>query len=66
MDLWSQYSGFLLSEQLYWPSVAALVGVFVLIAYFGLPFLFWVVAGLVALTGFGAPMGSPLRSWLYP
>jgi len=54
--LWSQYSGFLLDDNLLWPSVAVTVAVFLTVGYFGLPFLFWVVATLVVLAGFGAPL----------
>jgi acyl-CoA dehydrogenase len=54
--LWAQISGFFLAEQVFWPSVAGSVLAFLMIAYFGLPFIFWVAAGLVVLAGFGAPV----------
>ena len=54
--LWSQYSGFLLGEPMFMPSVLVTIAVFLNVAYFGLPFVFWVVAGLAALAGFGAPL----------
>ncbi len=55
-ELWAQYSGFFLSEQVLLPAILGTVAVFLTIAYFGLPFLLWVVAGTVALVGFGAPL----------
>lgn len=57
-NMWSQYSGFFLGETVFWPSVLGSIAVFLLIAYFGLPFLFWVVAGIAVLAGFGAPLGA--------
>lgn len=56
-NLWSQYSGFLLDDAVFWPAVAGTVAVLLTLGYFGLPFFLWVAVGLVALAGFGAPLG---------
>ncbi len=59
-QLWLQISGFLLADDLFMPAILGTIAVFLTIGYFGLPFVFWVVAGLVALAGFAAPLGLAL------
>ncbi len=54
--MWAQYSGFLLDDSLFWPSIAALAAVVLTLGYFGLPLILWTAAILVALVGFGAPL----------
>jgi acyl-CoA dehydrogenase len=52
----SQFTGFLLPDAVFWPSLAGTFAALLILAYFGLPLVCWTVLGLVALAGFGAPL----------
>jgi acyl-CoA dehydrogenase len=54
---YAQLSGFLLAQDCIIPCILGTIAVFLTLGYFGLPFFFWVIATLVALVGFGAPLG---------
>lgn len=54
--LWSQVSGFFLTDSIFVPAVIGTIFAAGVTAYFGLPFLVWTVLGLIALIGFGAPI----------
>ncbi|MGF1465001.1 MAG: acyl-CoA dehydrogenase [Sandaracinaceae bacterium] len=73
MDAVAALSGWLAGPLLPWSALATAL-VFVILGYFGAPFLLWALAALVALVGFGAPpvvigvaavltliFGTPLR-----
>lgn len=54
--LWSQYSGLLLQDSLFLPSLLVATAALLTTGYFGLPFIAWAVLLLACLVGFGAPM----------
>lgn len=56
MEALTSMSGFLLADSILLPAVIACCAAVLCAGYFGLPFFVWVAVGLIALTGFAAPV----------
>ena len=53
---WSQYSGFLLTNDILLPAILAFSVILLSVGYFGLPFIVWALTISAGLIGFGAPV----------
>ena len=53
---WSQYSGFLLTNDILLPVILAFSVILLSVGYFGLPFIVWALTIFAGLIGFGAPV----------
>lgn len=55
-QLWADNTGFFLAEGTCGLAILGCLAVFLILGYFGLPFILWVVAILAVMAGFGAPL----------
>lgn len=60
LNIWADSIGFFVQDGLCWISLSVTVLIFILLAYFGAPLLLWVIMGLAALHGFGAPPAAAM------